>query len=152
MNYLNLQRIGLLLTIAVWCTMAHSQSDAYRPPYKWVCQWSEGNAYDEGCTGMIGLMRLSRTIFTAQPNNRKRASKILFAHEELPALGSEVVILRSAHLRGYYWPDRDDQSLSNIDKICNRVGCVNTTRPWGSCAFKIRENSKASREDARRQR
>lgn len=91
-------------------------------------------------------MRLSRSNFTDQPHDRKEAVRILFGGEELPAVGSEVAIKRSAHLRGYYWPDRDDQFIGTNEKICNRVGCHGTTRPRGSCARSIGENSLAALE------
>ena len=89
------------------------------------CQWSERNPdKDWGCTGMIGLMRLSRTAITGNdPRNRKKASQILFGSEELPFVGEEVTIKRSAHLRHEYWPERDDQDVRKSQTICTGIGC-----------------------------
>lgn len=93
---------------------------------KWTCQWSEKTPDKPwGCTGMIGLFRLSRKAINGNdPGNRKEASRILFGAEELPAIGSEVIIKRSAHLRTHYWPERDDQDVSKKQKICTGVGCI----------------------------
>jgi hypothetical protein len=93
---------------------------------KFSCQWSERTPdKDWGCTGMIGLMRLSRRVTTANdPGNRKKASLVLFGAEELPVVGAEVKIKRSAHLRHDYWPERDDQEVSRQQKICTGIGCM----------------------------
>lgn len=92
---------------------------------RWACQWGERNPEESwGCTGMIGLLRLNRGIYMDYPSVRKKASHILFGTEELPAMGAEVTIKRSAHLRHDYWPERDDQDVSKKQKICIGVGCI----------------------------
>jgi hypothetical protein len=90
------------------------------------CQWSERTPHKSwGCTGMIGLMRLGRNVLVgSDPGPRKEASFVLFGTEELPAVGAEVTIRRSAHLRHSYWPERDDQDIGRNDKICTGVGCI----------------------------
>ena len=112
---------------------------------KRTCQWSERTPDKPwGCTGMIGLLRLSRKAITGNdPGNRKEASRILFGTEELPAIGSEVIIKRSAHLRAHYWPERDDQDISKGQKICTGVGCIDNWQSRG-CGQSIGEFSSHS--------
>ena len=111
---------------------------------KRACQYGERAPAElgYGCTGMIGLMRLRRSMST-YPSDRKEASRILFGTEELPAIGSEVIIKRSAHLRTHYWPERDDQNISKGKKICTGVGCIDN---WQSndCGRSVGEFSSAA--------
>lgn len=121
----------LILTCLFLANIAHSQQDkTERRDISglfpgWVCQRGSIGA-DQGCIGKIGLMRLNRSTYANTPFDRKRGSSILFGTEELPAVGSIVTLKRSAHLRDYYFALRDDQDVRSTDKICNRVGCINT--------------------------
>ena len=111
---------------------------------KSACQWAEESPeVDWGCTGMIGLLRLSRYANFGYPSVRKKASLVLFGTEELPAVGAEVTIKRSAHLRSEYWPERDDQEVSRQQKICTGIGCMDN---WQSkeCGDSIGEFSRQS--------
>ncbi len=115
---------------------------AYGVVLKNTCQWGEPSGLDFGCTGMIGLLRLSKTPMGTHPYARKEKSKILFGTPELPAVGTEVTLMRSAHLRPNYWPERDDQELSLSEKICNQTACWDNWRKnQGACGNSIGEFS-----------
>lgn len=101
---------------------------AYGGVPKNTCQWGEGSPYEAGCTGMIGLLRLSKEALGSYPFVRKQKSQILFGSPELPAVGTEVTLKRSAHLRTEYWPERDDQTFNLSEKICNETSCWNNWR------------------------
>lgn len=92
---------------------------------KGTCYWymSGSSADEQGCVGMVGLMRLSREQTFGIPFQLKKASKILFGTPGLPAIGSEITIKRSAHLRSRYWMERDEQTLEKWDKICTGIDC-----------------------------
>jgi hypothetical protein len=92
---------------------------------KGTCQWEMDGKFaaDFGCVGKIGLMRISREQMFGMPLQIKKASQILFGTPELPAIGSEITIMRSAHLRGRYWMERDEQTLEKWDKICTGIDC-----------------------------
>jgi hypothetical protein len=114
-------------------------------PPKFTCQWGEMNPDESwGCTGMIGLMRLTRNVYGTQPSLMKKASKVLFGSEELPSVGSEITIKRSAHLRREYWPERDDQEVGKQQKICTGMGC-NDNWKKGDCGKSVGEFSFYSR-------
>ena len=113
---------------------------------RWACQWGERSPAElgYGCTGKIGLMRLRRGVFLGYPSARKEASRILFGTEELPAIGAEITIKRSAHLRPEYWPERDDQDVIKGQKICTGVGCTNNWQP-NDCGLTVGEFSSFAR-------
>lgn len=92
---------------------------------KRTCQWEMAGAFaaELGCIGRIGLMRISREQMFGIPLQLKKSSQILFGTPELPAIGSEITIKRSAHLRGRYWMERDEQTLEKWDKICTGIDC-----------------------------
>lgn len=132
-------KFALALLIGFHACLAHpqekprlgsSESGEMHIP-RWTCQWGEQSPAElgYGCTGKIGLMRLRRGIYGDYPSTRKDASRTLFGTEELPAIGTEITIKRSAHLRTHYWPERDDQDVSKGQKICTGVGCRDNWQP-----------------------
>jgi len=115
-----------------------SEAQGYQMP-KWVCQRGEGDGqFPEGygCTGRLGLIRLSRTAELKNREMIEDASLILFGTEELPPIDTEITIKRSAHLRTQYWPDRDDQNVGKDETICVGVGCFGNIRDSIHCMKK----------------
>ena len=145
-----LMALGLMLASATHAQqkprLGSSESGEMHLP-RWTCQWGEQSPAElgYGCTGMIGLMRLRRDVWGTYPSSHKKASRILFGTEELPAIGTEITIKRSAHLRSEYWPERDDQDVSKGQKICTGVGCKDNWQKM-DCGKSVGEFSSLSRE------
>lgn len=92
---------------------------------------------EQGCEGLVGLMRLSREI-TTTPFLLEKASINLFGSSILPSVGTEVVLKRSAHLRHEYFAERDDQYNISFRKICTGIGCRNNF--WKGICTLLHEN------------
>lgn len=119
----NLLWAKLMLAVLGMALSASAMAESNIP--KGTCQWEMAGAFaaELGCIGKIGLMRISREQMFGMPLQLKKASQILFGTLELPAIGSEITIKRSAHLRARYWMERDEQTLEKWDKICTGIDC-----------------------------
>jgi hypothetical protein len=69
-------------------------------------------------------MRIRKSSEAPTPDALGKANKALFGSWELPPVGSEVSIRRSAYLRKHYTKTRDDQILRRSEKICIGFNCA----------------------------
>ncbi len=115
-----------------------SDPQGYQAP-RWVCQYGDtdgGFPLGHGCQGRIGLIRLSRTADLKSKEMIEEALLILFGTKEFPRFNTEITIKRSAHLRTYYWPDRDHQNVGKDEDICVGPGCFGNKRDSIHCKRK----------------
>ena len=103
-----------VMSVALLC-LCFSYPAMAAPP-KEKCQAAMGGPEEAelGCVGRVGLLRLSKDV-VGPPVMLRYVTMSLFGQEELPEVGSEINIRRSAHLREWYDEERDEQLYSLVD-------------------------------------